>query len=212
MDQATFARAANVSTTLAERWFVAVSAAMNEFDISTPGRMAMFMAQISYESEGLTRLVESFDYSIEGLAVFGEHLPAEARATLGRQPGEGAVPLARQQAIANQVYGNRFGNGGAQSGDGWRYRGRGLKQITFADNYRACGQALGLDLLSHPEWLEQDALAARSAGWFWQAHGLNAYADRGDFAGTTRTINGLAMEAEPQREARWRHAQQVLLA
>lgn len=211
MDQATFARAANLSPALAERWYVAVSAAMNEFGISTPAQMAMFVAQISYESEGLTRLVESFDYSIEGLAVFGAHLSAEQRSVLGRQPGETAVPLVRQQAIANQVYGNRFGNGGVQSGDGWRYRGRGLKQITFADNYRACGQALGMDLLSHPEWLEQDAYAARSAGWFWQAHGLNAYADRGDFAATTRAINGGAMEAEPQREACWLHAKQVLL-
>ncbi|QRR07638.1 glycoside hydrolase family 19 protein [Burkholderia sp. MS455] len=210
MDQATFAQAAHLSAELATRWYGPVSVAMQQFDISTPARQAMFVAQIGYESAGLTRLVESFDYSVDGLAVFGARLSQHDRAQFGRQPGEDAVPLARQQLIANQVYGGRFGNGAASTGDGWRYRGRGLKQITFADNYRACGQALGVDLLLHPEWLEQDAYAARSAGWFWQAHGLNAYADRGDFAGTTRVINGAAMEAEPQREARWAQARQVL--
>ncbi|KVN20668.1 MULTISPECIES: glycoside hydrolase family 19 protein [unclassified Burkholderia] len=210
MDQTMFAHAAQLSAALAERWYGPVSAAMREFDISTPARQAMFIAQIGHESAGFTRLVESFDYSVNGLTVFGARLSRGERTQLGRQPGEPNVPLARQQAIANRVYGGRLGNGEPETGDGWRYRGRGLKQITFADNYCACGQALGVDLLLHPEWLEQDDYAARSAGWFWHAHDLNRYADRGNFAGTTRLINGPAMEAELQREARWTQARQAM--
>ncbi|MBU3895406.1 glycoside hydrolase family 19 protein [Serratia rubidaea] len=212
MDQTTFARTAGLSQALAGRWVEPVSRAMDEFGIVTPAQQAMFIAQIRYESAGMTCLVESFNYSVRGLAVFGAHLSPQARARLGRQPGERRVPPERQQAIANAVYGGRFGNGAPSTGDGWRYRGRGLKQITFADNYRACGEGLGVDLLSHPEWLEQDVYAARSAAWFWHAHGLNACADRGDFAGTTRVINGTAMAAEPQREACWAQARQVLMA
>ncbi len=211
MEQTVFAQAANLSPALAARWYGPVSAAMQEFGILTPVQSAMFIAQICHESGGMTHLVESFNYSVAGLAVFGSRLSPQARATLGRQPGEDDVPLTRQQAIANQVYGGRYGNGGPSTGDGWRYRGRGLKQITFADNYRACGAALKVDALAHPELLEQDVHAARSAAWFWQARGLNAYADRGDFAGTTRVINGPAMEEETQREACWARARQALL-
>ncbi|RQU52947.1 glycoside hydrolase family 19 protein [Burkholderia cenocepacia] len=185
---------------------------MREFNITTSAREAMFLAQVGHESEGFVRLTESFNYSVDGLAVFGARLSQAERVQLGRQPGESVVPSARQQTIANKVYGGRFGNGGEASGDGWRYRGRGLKQVTFADNYRDCGRALNVDLLAHPELLEQDAYAARSAGWFWEAHDLNALADRGDFAGTTRVINGAAMEAELQREARWHYARAALSA
>lgn len=210
MNKDEFTRAAGLSVALAERWYTPVNLAMQEFNIVTPAQEAMFIAQICHESAGLTRLTESFNYSPAGLGVFGNHLSAPARQMLGRQPGESCVPESRQREIASRVYGGRFGNGGPETGDGWRYRGRGLKQITFADNYRDCGNGLGVDLLAHPELLEQDAYAARSAAWFWQAHGLNAYADRGDFAGTTRVINGAAMEEEPQREACWGRACQAL--
>lgn len=212
MDQHIFEKAAGLSADLAGRWYEPVTAAMREFGIDVPSRQAAFLAQIAHESGGLTQLVESFNYSPLGLTVFGNRLTEAQRAQLGRQTGEKAVPPERQQQIANLVYGGRYGNRDAASGDGWRYRGRGLKQVTFADNYRACGAALGVDLLAQPELLEQDTYAARSAGWFWKAHNLNELADRGDFAGTTRVINGPAMAGQAQREARWGVAKRALLA
>src|SRR5580692_2776944 len=203
MDKMTFQRAAGLSAALTDRWYGPVSAAMAEFDINTPPRQAAFIAQMGHESGGYTRLVESFDYRIDALKIFSR-LTAADRQRLGRQPGEKSVPLERQREIANIAYGGRYGNGPAASGDGWRYLGRGLKQITFADNYRACGRALGVDLLANPDLLAtDDALAARSAGEFWQRNGCNAPADRGDFAGTTRIINGPAMEGQVPRVARW---------
>ena len=110
----------------------------------------------------------------------------------------------RQQQIANLAYGGRYGNGDAASGDGWRYRGRGLKQITFKDNHRDCGRALDVDLIANPGLLAtDDALAARSAAWFWSARGCNEAADKGDFAQTTRIINGPAMDQQAKRETYW---------
>jgi putative chitinase len=111
-------------------------------------------------------------------------IPVDMRELLGRQPHERMVPVVRQMKIADLAYGGRFGNGDVNSGDGWRYRGRGLKQITFKDNYRDCGAALGVDLIAQPELLGQDVYAARSAGWFWEAHGCNERADQGGFAGS----------------------------
>lgn len=163
-------------------------AAMAEFGVDTTKRQAAFIAQIGTESAGFSQLVESFNYSIAGLLIFGNRLTAAQRESLGRRPDEKTLPLERQQKIANIVYGGRYGN--TRIGDGWDYRGRGLKQVTFHDNYAACGEVLGLDLLSHPDLLLQDVNAARSAGWFWQANKCNAFADIGDMVGLTRRING----------------------
>lgn len=203
MDRQTFQRAAGLSDALASRWFPPVSAAMTEFGITIAKRQAAFIAQIGHESGGLTRLTESFNYKPSALAIFSR-VPVLMRDKLGRQPNETTVPSERQQQIANLAYGGRFGNGDVGSGDGWRYRGRGLKQITFHDNYAACGRALGVDLVANPDLLAtDDTLAARSAGWFWSTNGCNALADKGDFAGTTRVINGQAMEGQDERVALW---------
>ncbi|WP_233867046.1 glycoside hydrolase family 19 protein [Paraburkholderia adhaesiva] len=203
MDRDTFQRALALTDTLTMRWFAPVSAAMTEFAINTPARRAAFLAQIRHESGGLTQLTESFNYRPEALAIFSR-VPAAMRATLGRRPNETTVPLARQQQIANLAYASRYGNGDAASGDGWRFRGRGLKQITFRDNYRDCARALGVDLVSNPDGLvTDDTLAARSAAWFWSAHGCNEAADKGDFAQTTRLINGPAMDQQAKRETYW---------
>ncbi|WP_233863467.1 glycoside hydrolase family 19 protein [Paraburkholderia adhaesiva] len=210
MDRETFQRAAALSDTLAARWFAPVSAAMSEFTINTPARQAAFIAQVRHESGGFTQLVESFNYAPAALAIFSR-VPASMRATLGRHPDEKTVPPARQQQIANLAYGGRYGNGDASSGDGWRYRGRGLKQITFFDNYRACGRALGVDLVAHPDLLaSDDTLAARSAGWFWRANGCNEAADARDFARTTRIINGPAMDQQAKRETYYAAAKTAL--
>ena len=103
-----------------------------------------------------------------------------------------------------------LGNTPAADGDGQRYKGRGLIQITGRSNYAACGKALGVDLLSNPSQLETPALAARSAGWFWASNKLNRYADNGDFIGLTRRING-GTNGLADRMALWERAKAVLL-
>lgn len=213
MDKLTFQRAAGIAPTLAERWFAPVSAALFEFGIVAPHRVAAWLAQVGHESDGFTRLQESFDYSVEGLQrTFGARMPAALARTLGRQPGERSVPVERQARIASIAYAGRYGNGEAASGDGWRYRGAGLKQITFRANYEACGHALGVDLVAAPGLLAvDDALAARSAAWFWYANGCNQLADRGDFAQLTRRING-GTNGLADREQRWLRAQQFIHA
>ncbi|MNT07244.1 Chitinase class I [compost metagenome] len=213
MNQGMFQQAAGVSEALAARWWPSVEAALFEFGILAPHRVAAWIAQVGHESDGFTQLQESFDYSVEGLQhTFGARLPPALARTLGRQPGERSVPVERQARIASIVYAKRYGNGEAASGDGWRYRGAGLKQITFRANYEACGHALGVDLVAMPGLLAvDDALAARSAAWFWYANGCNQLADRGDFGRLTRRING-GLNGLDDRRQRWLRAQQFLHA
>ncbi|SCU74131.1 conserved hypothetical protein [Cupriavidus necator] len=213
MDRQMFRQAGGLSADLADRWYPVVSAALFEFGIVAPHRVAAWIAQVGTESAGFTRLQESFDYSVDGLQrTFGARMPPALARPLGRQPGERSVPAERQARIASIVYAKRFGNGEASTGDGWRYRGLGLKQITFADNYRDCGHALGVDLVSQPDLLAtDDALAARSAAWFWYAKGCSQLADLGDFEQLTRRING-GINGLDDRRQRWLRAQQFIHA
>ncbi len=182
-----FRMAANISVELATRWVQPITQAMKEFGITTSVQQAMFIAQVGHESASFTLLVESFNYSINGLlATFGKRLSADQASALGRQTGEKSVPVNRQRAIANLVYSGRMGNKAVD--DGWKYRGRGLIQITGLDNYRACGTALKLDLISNPDQLQSDVNAARSAAWFWQSRNCGQYAD--DIQRVTQLING----------------------
>ena len=152
-----------------------------EFGIDTPLRQAAFLAQIAHESGQLRTLIENLNYSAEALLrVFPRHFDVGQATAYARHP----------QRIGSRVYANRMGNGDEASGDGWRYRGRSLIQITGHDNYAACGAALGLDLIAQPELLEQPGPAARSAGWFWHRHGLSRPADARDIETITRRING----------------------
>lgn len=203
-----FRAAAGISRGLAERWFSEITKAMGEFGIELPAHQAAFIAQIGHESGGFTRLSESFNYSVAALqAVFGHRLNAQQCARLGRQRNEAAVPLARQQEIANLVYGSRYGNG---PDEGWHYRGRGLKQITFRDNYRQCGAALNIDLLTNPDLLLKDEHAARSAAWYWVSRNCGRYVDMNDFGALTRAING-GHNGLQDRLLRWERAKSVLL-
>ncbi len=121
-----------------------------------------------------------------------------------------ALNLARHaEAIANNTYPNRNGNGDESSGDGWRFRGRGLLQITGRRNYRTVGDSLGLPLEIEPELLEQPEHAASSSAWWWAARGLNGLADRCEFAAITRRING-GMNGQAERMALWERAKRVL--
>lgn len=158
----------------------ALNRAMNEFEISTTNRQAAFLANVAHESAELSRALENLNYSANGLLlVFGRYFDKESANAYARQP----------ERIANHVYANRNGNGDEASGDGWKYRGRGLIQITGRDNYRACGDALGMDLVAIPELLADPAHASDSAAWFFRSNGCNELADADDFQGVCGIIN-----------------------
>jgi putative chitinase len=164
----------------AEQWTAPLQAACDKYSITAPLDLAAFLATVGVESGRLTATVENLNYSAAGLlSTFAKYFDAASAARYERQP----------QRIANRVYGNRYGNGDESTGDGWKYRGRGLIGITFHDNYAACGNALGLNLIAHPEQLEQPANAALSAAWFWSTHGINELADDGDFLAVSRAVN-----------------------
>lgn len=168
--------------------------------IDTPLRLCHFLAQCAHESRGFTHTHEIFDYTPEALtATFGSHLTPQQASTLGRQEGEAFVPADRQAQIADIVYAGRGGNGDGASGDGSRYRGRGLIQLTFKQNYTACTRWLGVDLVSMPERLEQPRFAALSACWYWQENDIDAAADADDLEGVTRLINPALAGLENRR-------------
>lgn len=201
-----FKEAADIAAGLATRWFPHLEATVSEFGINSPVEQAMFIAQVGHESAGFTATAESFNYSVAGLqSTFGKRLTAEQCKMLGRQRGETVVPENRQAAIANLVYGGRLGNKGP--GDGWKYRGRGLIQITGLDNYRACSSGVKTDLLLVPGLLEKDEYAMRSAGWFWKSRNCGKYA--GDVERVTLLING-GKNGLADRQERFERARQVL--
>lgn len=203
MKQSQFQTAAGISAELASRWFQPVDAAMSEFGITAPADQAMFIAQVGHESGGFTAVVENLNYTPSALvATFGKRITQQQADALGRTTDHPA----RQDAIANLVYSNRLGNKAA--GDGWKYRGRGLIQITGLDNYRTCGAALKLDLVTSPEQLEQELQAARSAAWFYTSRGCMAYG--ADINRVTRIING-GLNGLDDRKARYNKARAALL-
>lgn len=172
---------------LAVQWLPHISQAAHRYQIdANPRRLAAWLATIAHESARLTTLVENLNYSAQGLAATW---PARYADMTGA-PNASAIRIARKpEIIANLTYARRLGNGNAESGDGWRYRGRGLIQITGRDNYARAGAELGLDLIAHPEQLEQPFLAALSAAEWWHRHGCNILADIGDMAEVTRRVN-----------------------
>jgi putative chitinase len=158
-----------------------LDAAMVRFSIDTPKRAPKFLAQVARESAQLICVEESLNYSAAGL--MGEwpgHFDLQTAAAYAHQP----------QKIANRAYASRMGNGDEASGDGWKYRGRCLLQITGKDGYKACGEALGLDLVTNPDLLLQPDNAALAAAWYWCSRGLNALADTGAFNEITHRITG----------------------
>jgi putative chitinase len=170
-------------------WVAPLNAAMAEFDIVTEARIEMFLAQIMHESRGLSVLSESLSYSAQGLANTWDRFSMTGKR--GGTPNTLANTLARRpQAIGNNVYANRLGNGSEASGDGFLYRGRGGIMLTGKANYCAALMALHIDCIENPDTLLEPINAARVSAWFWREHGLNAIADKGDFQGTTKVING----------------------
>lgn len=179
--------------------------AVREADLSTSDRLCMFLAQVAHESAEFTRLTENLNYSAKALVATWPSRFYDGACRPRRDLGKAYAPefARRPRAIADLVYANRNGNGPTESGDGWRYRGRGLIQITGRGNYGACSVALYGDLdtlLRDPQRLAQPLDAARSAAWFWRAHHLNTLADAGNFPGVTRRING-GLHGQDRREA-----------
>lgn len=203
MNKSQFQTAAGINAELASRWFQPVDAAMNEFGITAPADQAMFIAQVGHESGGFNAVVENLNYTPSALvATFSKRITQQQADALGRTTEHAA----RQDAIANLVYSNRLGN--KAPGDGWKYRGRGLIQITGLDNYRTCGAALKLDLVTSPEQLEQEFQAARSAAWFYTSKGCMAYG--ADITRVTRIING-GLNGIDDRKIRYNKARAALL-
>lgn len=172
----------DTDTALLAEYLEPLNAAMENFEINTPERIAMFMSQIGHESAGLKRTQENLNYSAERLRqVFPRYFPT---------PNDAANYARNPAKIANRVYGNRMGNGPEASGDGFRYRGRGFIQLTGKNNYQAFASDNNLTLDEAVEYLETPEGAAWSAGWFWSKRNINEPADNGDVRTVTKLING----------------------
>jgi len=167
-------------------WADAMAEVFPTYEINTPHRVAAFLAQCGHESGGWTVFEENLNYSAQGLNnTFKKYFP-----TL-----ESATPYARKpEMIANKIYANRMGNGAPESGDGYRYRGRGPIQLTGKANYTSFAKDMFDDwenLLDNPDWVTYDkSFALMSAIWFWNTNKLNVQADNGDIKLMTKKING----------------------
>lgn len=182
-----FQRATGVSDALRDKWFPRIAASMNSFGINTPLRQAHFLAQVGHESAGFTKVEEGLNYSENALtAKFGKRITVAQAKAYGRN----AEHAANQKMIANIIYANRNGNGDVASGDGYRYRGRGLIQITGKANYAALSGQLSADVVANPDLLTENLQAAMSAAAWWKNHGLNELADLDDVTRITKVING----------------------
>ena len=173
-----------------------------KYQINTPQRIAMFIAQCGHESLNFTVLEENLNYSAKGLnAVFGKYF---------QRAGRDANAFHRQpERIANVVYADRMGNSNAASGDGWKYRGRGVIQLTGAHNYAMFADAVGKKLSQIIEYVSTKDGALESACWFWNRNDLNRYADNGDIKSATKRING-GYNGLSDREHHYHRAMSVL--
>jgi putative chitinase len=184
-----------------DAWLGAVIVACNKYNINTKKQIAAFIAQTAHESGGYTRLTENLNYSAEALMrVWPRRFPTKTVAqAFARQP----------ELIANQVYSGRMGNGPSQTGEGWRYIGRGLKQLTGKDNYERCGKALSVNLVENPELLVKPMFAAQSAAWFWSVNNCGPLAEADEFELLTKRING-GLIGLADRKARYDRVMQCL--
>ena len=183
-----------------DSWYEALSSVLPTYEIDSPQRVAAFIAQCTHESGGFKRLKENLNYKAESLVrVFPKYFPS--------------LDLAKQYAhdqekIANRVYGGRMGNGDESSGDGFRYCGRGLIQLTGRNNYTKFSESIGMAVEEVPSLLETFEGAVKSACWFWKTNNLNQYADAGDILTMTKRINGGTIGLE-DRIKHYNHALEV---
>ena len=162
-------------------WFEPLNEAFERFQIDTPNRIAGFMGQAMAETGGLRTLVENLNYHMTALT--------KVWPTRFKDLDTAAQYHRKPEKIANHVYASRMGNGDEASGDGWKYRGRGIFQLTGKANYEAAGKALGVDLVSDPDQVAQPRMAALTAGWYWDQNRMNELADKGNVDALGRVVN-----------------------
>ena len=182
-----------------DKWEIPLNQVFVKYDINTPKRQAAFIGQCAVESANFTRLQENLNYSAQRLTqVWPSRFPNISM----------AEPHANNpEKLANFVYAGRMGN--LQDGDGWKFHGRGLIQLTGRENYANCGSGIGVDLIDNPDLLLTPKYAVLSAGWFWNKKGLNALADTQEYGAMTRRING-GLTGLDERIAKITKALQVL--
>jgi putative chitinase len=175
------------------KWLEPLKETFEKYGINTTKRQAAFIGQCMHESGGFKLLEENLNYSAKALmATWPSRFPSEEMANqYARNP----------EKIANKVYGGRMGNADESSGEGWKYRGRGIKQLTGKENYERCGSGLGVDLVGNPDLLLDPKYAALSAGWFWNKHNLNDLADKSDIETMTKRINGGLLGLDSRKTA-----------
>jgi putative chitinase len=182
-------------------WHSAMDRCLPDYDINTPQRIAMFVAQCAHESGNFRVLKENLNYRAESLTkVWPRHFP---NLDIARQYAN------KQEAIANRAYANRMGNGDEASGDGWRYCGRGLIQLTGKDNYTRFAMSIETPVEEIPAYLGTFEGAVQSACWFWETNNLNQWCDQGDVLTVTKKINGGTLGLA-DRQKHYQHALHVL--
>jgi putative chitinase len=187
-----------------DHWHHALAILLPDYEINTPQRIAAFMAQCAHESGGFTALKENLNYKPATLRkLFAKYFPTDALAE------EYCAKPNKQEAIANRVYASRMGNGDEASGDGYKYCGRGLIQLTGKSNYIAFADSLQISPEEASQYLSTFEGAAQSACWFWEANNLNQWADKGDILTLTKRINGGTIGLE-DRIKHYEHALHVL--
>jgi putative chitinase len=201
--------AAGIKRDVADRWLPHVQAALLRFEINSPRQVAAWLSQTAHESAGYTALVENLNYSADTMAVvwptrfaeLGPNKKPKKDAKGKNTPNKFAQALHRKpEMIANAVYSNRMGNGNIESGEGFKFRGRGLKQLTGKDNHRQCSEGLGVDLVANPDMLLEPQYASLSAAWFWSKNKCGPLADSGDFVALTKRINGGTIGLEDRQK------------
>jgi putative chitinase len=187
-----------------DHWYQALSQLLPDYEINTAQRISAFVAQCSHESAGFTALKENLNYkSVTLRKIFPKYFPTDDLANAyANMPN-------KQEAIANRVYASRMGNGDEHSGDGYRYCGRGLIQLTGKTNYQSFADSLEMNVEDVPEYLATFEGAAQSACWFWESNNLNQLADKGDILTLTKRINGGTIGLE-DRIKHYEHALHVL--
>jgi putative chitinase len=182
-------------------WHHALAQLLPQYEINTPDRIAAFLAQCAHESGGFVFIKENLNYRWQSLRkVFPKYFPTDALAQqYEKQP----------QKIANRVYASRMGNGPEESGDGWRFCGRGLIQVTGRDNYSWFAASLQISPEEASEYMETFEGAAQSACWFWESNNLNQWADKQDILTLTKRINGGTIGLE-DRKKHYEHCLHVL--
>ena len=183
-----------------EHWHHAMEQCLPDYDINTPRRIAAFVAQCAHESGGFRFLTENLNYRAESLVkTWPKYFNTSNAGSYARNP----------QRIANRAYANRMGNGDEASGDGWRFCGRGLIQLTGRSNYQSFADSIETDINDIPDYLATFEGAVQSACWFWETNNLNKWADLGDIVTLTKRINGGTLGLD-DRMKHYTHALHVL--